>query len=136
MKTDSGIIKENVLNQICAGRGWSKSGRAKYRINKFNKSLIHMRYCSPDKNNSPHYKFNINHSTLSADFEVWICGSPDIYYLIPIQVIKQIYKDPDTYVDSYHLEIRVVSVNIDTDSVTYARGGKSINISQYLRGTL
>jgi len=122
-----------VLNQICTGRNWSTTGRAKYRIDNF---VIHVRYCSADIYDSPRYKFNINPNTLSSDFEVWICGSSDIYYLIPIQVIRQIYEDPKAYVDYHHPEIRVVSVNVATNSVTYASGGKSKDMSQYLRGTL
>ena len=84
----------------------------------------------------PHYKFNINHNTLSADFEVWICGSSDQYFLIPIDIIKQIYLYRGTYIDYHHPEIRVVSVNTQTSQATYARGGMKLDLTPYFLATL
>lgn len=129
--TDRETTKRDVLKQVSNGNSLQNAGTSKYLIGD---SLIHVRYCSPDAYNSPRYKFNINPNTLSSDFELWICGSSDAYYLIPVRIMRQIYDDPEAYVDNHHPEIRVVSVNVFTDSVTYASGGKSINISKYLRG--
>ena len=126
-------IKHIVLDRITVAKGWVSSGRAKYRIDH---KIIHMRFCSIDKFDSPRYKFNINPNTLSADYEVWICGNADAYYLIPIKIMRQIYSDPESYIDQRHPEIRIVSVHIDKNTVTYARGGKTLNLTPYLRGTL
>lgn len=59
----------------------------------------------------PYYKFNINPNTLSADYELWICGSAGVWYLVPIDLIGRIYSDPAAYPDHRHPEIRVVSLN-------------------------
>lgn len=126
-------IKHIVLDRIAADKNWLPSGRAKYRIGHH---VIHVRFCSADKSGSPLYKFNINPNTLSADYEVWICGDADTYYLFPIRLMCQIYDDPEAYVDYHHHEIRVVSVNVNTNTVTYATGGRKMLITSYLRGTL
>ena len=126
-------IKRIVLDRISSGKIWVPIGRAKYCIDHH---TSHIRFCSTDKFGSSRYKFNINPNTLTADYEVWICGNPDIYYLIPIKIMHQIYNDPETYIDRHHPEIRVVSVNIESKTATYARGGKKMNLTSYLRGTL
>jgi hypothetical protein len=46
-------------------------------------------------------------------------------------MITQIYNDPDSYVDNHHPERRVVSLDIRSDRVMYAKGGKSINLAKY-----
>jgi len=127
------IEKEKVLAQISGNRFCSPCGRAKYSIDG---RIIHVRFCSTDKQGSSHYKFNINPNTLVADYELWICGSSTAYYLIPITIIKTIYHDPEAYIDNYHPEIRVVSVRTDTDRVTYASGGKSIDLTSHLCGII
>ena len=125
--------KRIVLDRIFTGEDWAPSGRAKYRMGLH---VIHVRFCSPDRFASPHYKFNINPNTLSADYEVWICGDANTYYLIPIQLMRRIYCDPESYVDSRYPEIRVVSVNAGTNTVTYATGGRTVDITPYLHRTL
>ena len=125
--------KRIVLDRISAGEDWVPKGHAKYRKGLH---IIHVRFCSTDRFGSPHYKFNINPNTLSADYEVWICGGANTYYLIPIQLMRRIYCDPESYVDSRHPEIRVVSVNAGTNTVTYATGGRTMDITPYLHRTL
>src|SRR2546423_11348443 len=114
-------IKHAVLNKILSGGVWQPSGNSKF---KSSGRIIHMRYCSPNGAGNPKYKFNINPNTLSADYEVWICGEVDDYYLVPKNVIAQMYTDSEAYVDMLHPEIRVVSVDTNNDMATYARGGK------------
>ena len=92
---------------------------------------IHVRYCSP-----PTYKFNISPTTLRADYEVWICGFEDQYFLIPKDVIRAIYRDPEAYPDRLHPNLRVVSVNVDTETVMFARGGKMRDLGQFRAKTL
>jgi len=127
------VEKNIVLDRISKGKVWLTIDRARFRIDK---NIIHIRFCSTDKQSSPMYKFNINPNTLSADYEVWICGNSYIYYLIPINTISRIYNDPESYVDRRHPEIRVVSVNVEKNTVTYARGGKTLNLTPYFRETL
>jgi hypothetical protein len=126
-------IKHVVLDLISGGEVWSFSRRAEYRFGPY---VIHVRFCSAERVGSPRYKFNINPNTLSADYEVWICGDANTYYLIPVQLMRRIYVDPGAYVDYRHPDIRVVSVNVSTHTVTYAKGGRKMDIALYLRRTL
>jgi hypothetical protein len=126
-------IKHTVLDQIARGKPWRLSGRSKYRIAE---RSVHVRYCSSSKTNGSLYKFNINPNTLTADYELWICGAANSYYLLPIETIEQMYKDPEAYVDRHHEEIRVVSVNTENESATYARDGKSLDLKPYFRATI
>ena len=82
------------------------------------------------------YKFNINPNTLSADYELWVCGNASVYYLMPISLMQSIYQNSNTYVDRMHPEIRVVSVDIHTHMVAYASGGIKSCLKSYLGATL
>jgi hypothetical protein len=126
-------IKHFVLDRIASGKPWQPSGRSKFLVNGI---IVHVRYCSPSKTGSPLYKFNINPNTLTADYELWICGDVNNYYLIPRENIEQMYKDRDAYVDRHHEEIRVVSVNTENESATYARDGKSLDLKRYSKATV
>lgn len=126
-------IKYAVMKNISGSKGYTFIGRASYLIGS---TTLHVRFCSTDSKGSPHYKFNINPNTLNADYEVWICGDIDTYYLLPNSLIKKIYEDPEAYVDSHHPKIRIVSVNVETNTVTYATGGKSTHLLKYLNTTL
>lgn len=66
-----------------------------------------------------------------ADYEVWICGNASCYYLVPQSVIRQIYDDPNSYIDNHHPKMRVVSIDIRSNSVVYAIGNKSIHLAKY-----
>jgi hypothetical protein len=99
-------------------------------------SVIHIRYCSPSSSGNAHFAFNINPNTLTAENELWICGDVETYYLIPTPVLRQVYEHPDTYTDSRHPEIRVVSVDISRDKMTYAVGGQSLDIAMYFNRSL
>jgi hypothetical protein len=54
-------------------------------------------------------------------------------FLIPIAIIKEIYSDPDSYKDYHHQEIRVVSLDLNRNIVTYATGGKSMSLEPFLK---
>lgn len=108
-------------------------GNSKY---KFGQNTVHVRFCSEDKRRPTKFKYNINPNTLSADFELWVCGAEIICYLMPVALMQGIYKDPNTYIDRAHPEIRVVSVDIESNTVTHASGGKFKSIGQYLNAQL
>ncbi len=82
------------------------------------------------------YPFDINPNTLTADFEVWICGYQDRYYLVPSQLVQAIYNDPDSYVPRRRRDTRVVTINWWTHTVQYAKGGQSRDLSPYYQGLL
>jgi len=98
--------------------------------------VVHVRYCSPNANAPVKFKFNINPNTLSADYELWVCGSATVYYLMPISFMQGIYDNPNSYIDRRNPEIRVVSVDTDSHTVTYASGGVSSSLRSYLGVTL
>ena len=122
-------IKEAVLTKISNGMPFISIGKSKFRIED---AVVHVRFCSTNVNAPEKYKFNINPNTLSADYELWICGNTENYYLMPIYLIREIYDNPSTYIDRRHPEIRVVSIDIERHTVTYAAGGVNKNLKPYL----
>ena len=126
-------IKRMVLNNVAGQRDWVYSGRSIVTVDN---KVIHIRFRSVDPRRPETYIYNINPNTLRADFELWICQSEDIYYLIPIEIIRRIYFDPDTYEDKTHPEIRVVNINITNHLLKYGRGQKSIDARKYFRAIL
>jgi hypothetical protein len=70
-------IKKHVYSRIADPLNWFPCGRAKIRIGPH---VVHVRFCSTNRN-SPHlFKFNINPNTLTADYELWICGDKEYFF--------------------------------------------------------
>jgi len=135
MKENDGI-KQAVIDRIAEGRRWSKAvgrGPEKYDVGG---KIVHARYCSPSGKSSTHYKFNINPNTLRSDYELWVCGNEQRYYLIPIRHIREMYEHPDAYPDKHHPAIRVVSVDVGSHGAMYAAGGARLDLKQFYRATL
>jgi hypothetical protein len=129
----SATEKNLALSVIANGADVSFLGKAKYRISS---SIVHVRFCSQNARTLEKYKFNINPNTLSADYELWICGSAAMYYLIPVSIMQKIYNDPNAYEDRHHPRIKVVSVDTSIHTVTYATGGINTSLSQYFNTTM
>jgi hypothetical protein len=125
--------KRVALAAVANGAPYLPAGRAKYRIGA---EIVHVRFCSAYSGAPSKFKFNINPNTLSATYELWICGSAAIYYLMPISFVKGIYENPFTYPDRQHPGIKVVSVDAHTHSVTFASGGTSASLRTFLRERL
>lgn len=125
--------KNAALAKVANGAIIGSAGNAKARIGK---AVVHVRFNSRNLSAPGKFKFNINPNTLSADYELWVCGSAALYYLMPVAFMRRIYDDPNTYVDRMHPEIRVVSVDANSHTVTYAAGGVSTSLRGYLCGTL
>jgi hypothetical protein len=125
--------KNAALAKVANGASIVSAGNAKARIGK---AVVHVRFCSRNLSAPGKFKFNINPNTLSADYELWVCGSAALYYLMPVAFMRGIYDNPDTYIDRMHPEIRVVSVDADAHTVTYAAGGVSSSLRGFLCGTL
>jgi len=123
-------IKQAVFDRISPGESATRIGDEIYRIHGFK---IHARYCAPG---SGHYKFNINPNTLRADFELWICGSANHWYLIPMNEIRQMYKHPAAYPDKHHADIRVVTVDSQSHQVGYAAPSIAEALTSFFRATL
>lgn len=133
MSNESHQAKQATLRQIAGNSPIVSAGNAKVRIGSW---LIHVRYCSENQSALGKYKFNINPNTLSADFELWICGEPQHFYLMPVSRMREFYRHPEAYVDNYHPNIHIVSVDAEQHKATYARGGTWADLSQYFRALL
>tara|TARA_R110000796_G_scaffold223993_3_gene340253 strand:+ start:477 stop:881 length:405 start_codon:yes stop_codon:yes gene_type:complete len=125
-------IKESVLGRIANGHAFSFMGNAKWRIGQ---KVIHVRFCSSPKSGAI-FPYNINKNTLTADFELWICRDADTFYLFPSQIMRDIYEDPDAYVDRHHPDIRVAEVDTQVHRLLFGKGGKSFDASPYFRSVL
>lgn len=124
--------KTRVLQAVAGSRSYVTQAKAHYRIGGTD---VHVRY----KSNPSHgaaYPYNINPNTLRADYELWICGDTDGWYLVPIDVIREIYEDPQGYPDRHHADIRVVTVDVGTHAVTYGSGGRSVSLASYRNARL
>ena len=118
-------IKNDVLSLISPNTSPIRYNRGMYRCNK---NIIHTRYCaSADRK----FKFNINPNTLKADYELWICGTANQWYLIPIKLIQRMYNHPEAYIDRHHPEIRVVGVYTDKHQAAYAKPSIKLDIKPY-----
>ncbi len=133
MTLNPNSAKQEVLQNIAGARVPVPAGRALFRIGHY---LVHIRYCAEKDSTPTKFKFNINASTRSADFELWVCGAAESYYLIPASLISRIYDDPETYVDRTHPALRIVNVDILRHRATYARGATSADLSRYFRAQL
>ena len=133
MRNGSYQVKQATLQQIAGNSQVVFVGNAKARIES---RVVHFRYCSENRAAPGKYKFNINPNTLSADFELWICGVPQHFYLMPISIVRGFYQHPEAYIDNHHPNIRIVSVDAEQHRATYARGGMSADLSQYFRASL
>jgi hypothetical protein len=129
MNYESYQAKQVTLQHIAGTMPVVDIGNATVKIGQW---LIHLRFCSDNQRAPGKYKFNINPNTLRSDYELWICGRPQHYYFMPVSLMKEFYHHPEPYVDSYHPNIHIVSVDYEQHKVTYARGGTSTNLIQYL----
>ena len=121
--------RESVLSKIAQRARFSSSGRSMYAVGSVQ---VHTRYCA----GTGKYKFNINPNTLRADYELWICGSEEDWYLVPIRVIRAMYDHPNAYPDRLHPEIRVVSVDTSDHSAIYASPSIKQDLRPYHRAVL
>ena len=103
-------IKESLV-KIANGREIKYLKNACVEINNI---VIHCRFVTNGlgKDDKEKFSFNINQTTLTADYELWVCGSSNWYYLIPIKIINDIYDDPDTYTNKYPGQSSMKTVGI------------------------
>ena len=128
--------KESVLRQMSGDRPFSIArghGQSKWSIAG---KIVHMRFCSQPEADGVTFGYNINPNTLSSDYEVWICGRAEVYYLIPIAVVRTIYSDAGAYVDSWHPEMRVAHVHTRTHHATFSNRGSGLDFTAYFRASL
>jgi hypothetical protein len=119
-------IKEAAIRVIATGRPASQIGRAIWRVGEY---ILHVRFCVARNNGS--FRHNLNKSTFSAHFELWIIGDERSYYLIPVEILKPLSIHPGRYLDRHHPRLTVVAGNTGKHRLAYARNGLSISIKEY-----
>jgi hypothetical protein len=125
-------IKTAVLRQLSSQTQPIALGKAKYA---FGQRSVHVRFCSTNSRAPNKFKFNINPNSLSADYEVWICGAAGCYYLISLGVVQAMYHHSAAYPDRAHPDIRVVSVDVDRHTVRFARDTAPIDLRLSFMGS-
>jgi hypothetical protein len=119
------IYRESVLEKIACGKGYMKVGKVTYKING---KLYHVRVKTGQLTK---YPFNINNATLAADFEVYVCGTDKLYYVIPVELVKRMHSDPSAMPDYTHPGLTVIDVHPSKEIIVYGTGGKSIKVNEY-----
>jgi len=115
---------------IAPGATVRKVGREIYEMSGH---TVHTRFCAPGSGN---FKFNLNPNTLRADYELWICGSAEHWYLLPIDLIRKMYCHPAAYPDKHHAEIRVVTLDAHSHRLGYASPSVTLDLLPYFRAVL
>lgn len=123
--TNTNAIREQVIRLIAGSHTSSKIGQVMYRLGPFK---IHAKVKS---GNLVKYPFNINDTVLSADYEVLICGSHELYYVLPIQVVRTMHDDLKAMPDKRNPGYTIYDVVPSSNQVVYGTGGKSMNVSKY-----
>lgn len=124
-------IKEATLNQVFRGKAWHKIDGATFTDGS---DRVHVRYNSTDPSGRATYKFSIYPRTLlENDWELWICGSADNYYLFPISVADEMYSHPDAYPDKRSPHVKIISVDSEKHQAMYAAGATSMDLAPYYR---
>src|SRR5438552_17371914 len=113
------VIKEEVVAQIAGDKQWRSLASSKWDVEN---SVLHVRFDSNPKSDGVSYAYDTNQNMLSADFAAWICGNTNDYYLIPIEVIRRIQDDPESYKSSHHPTHRVISVNTRAHEALFSTG--------------
>ena len=128
----SDAIKREVLLKVANGKSLLPYGRAKWKIGD---KVVHVRFVTSRKPDKTH-AYNVNPTTLTADYELWICSNAKTYYLTPMPIISRMYHHPDSYIDGADVNRRIMSVNTTTHLTLYARGGRKEQFAEYFRATL
>ena len=126
-------LKHRVLQRIAGGEAFHFIGKDKWRIVE---RAVHVRHRSGPKSGGTVFSYGINPNTLTADYEVWVCGDAETHYLFPIKLMNDIYDDPAAYVDRAHPGIRVTEVDTASHRVLFGRGGKCFDASSNYRAVL
>lgn len=117
--------RDAVLQKIAGGKCYTKSGTVTYKIDS---KYYHIKVKT---GHLLRYPFNINPSVLAADFEVYVCGTDLLYYLIPVEIIKELHSDPSAMPDHRYPGYTIIDVCPGEDLIKYGTGGKLLKIEKY-----
>lgn len=121
------------FNKIANGNSITELGKHKVFI--CGKD-IHYRFKTNPKTNPNRFPFNINPNSLTSQLELFICGNENTYYLVPTEMLKEMYNHPNAYRDKLHPDITIITINISNDTVTYGRPSLNKHLSAYKNITL
>lgn len=121
--------RKKVLDKIADDDEYRQIGRVSYDIAG---KIFHIKVVTGKKKN---YPFNINKTVLKADYEVYVCGTSELFFVIPISIVKKMHEDPNAMPDYRNKDYTVVVVKPLENKITYATKGKAINIGIYRNAT-
>lgn len=127
-------IVESLVRKVADGSPVVEIGRSKYRVG--DGATIHVRLHRPIASSSRNFWFDLNPSSLSVDYDIWICGNASMFYVVPQDVIARLYDDPEHYRNKRHPQIHPVHVYVETHEVRFARLGKREQIAKFFNGTV
>lgn len=125
--------KQIIFHKLAEGQTITDLGRNKVMIGDIR---IHYRFKSFPKQNLDKFPFNINPNSLDTQFELFICGSEHLYYLIPVDVLRMMYSHPNAYPDRHHPNIRIITIDTSKNKVTYAKPSISLDLAPYKNKSL
>jgi hypothetical protein len=113
-------VGEQTLLLVAEGMRWVRQDGTTYRVDA---DTIHVRYDSPATATGTSWPFDIGPTSLEADYDLWICGDPEDYYLIPNTIVRGMHSDsdPTAYPSLQHKDTIVANVDLVTDIITYGR---------------
>jgi hypothetical protein len=122
--------REKVLAKIATGNNPRKIGGVSYDIAG---KTFHIKVVTGKKKK---YPFNINDTVLKADYEVYVCGTSDLFFVVPISIVKMMHEDPNSMPDYTYPGYTVVDVHPMENKIIYGTKGKAIDIGMYRNATL
>lgn len=117
--------RELVLQRIAAGKAYKKIGKVTYNIDG---KLYHVKVKRGQLNK---YPFNINNAVLAADFEVYVCATEELYYVIPVELVNKMHSDPSAMPDHRYPGLTILDVYPGEEKIRFGTGGKSLSIGKF-----
>ena len=118
--------KNAVLDRIAGVGGWWKApGRDNWGSKN---GTLHTR-CRSNAAHGTTYAYNFGPAALKMDYQVWICGKPEDYYLIPSEVVRKMYAHQKGYVDKAHPNLHVANIDVSCHKVTFATEAQRLNFA-------
>jgi hypothetical protein len=122
--------RQSVLSKLAGSKSTKKVGRVTHEIEG-------KRYHIKVKSGSlGKYPFNINPTVLAADYEVYVCGTDQLYYVLPMGEIEKMHADGNAMPDNAYSGYTILDVYPANNRIIYGIGGKELDIAKYRNLTL
>ena len=123
------MTPEQIIFQKLAN-GKSTYDFGKHKVNVAGKT-IHWRKKSFPRKNPSKFPFNINPNSLSADYELFICGDEKNYFLLPKELVKMMNSHPNAYPDRRNPGYTIITIDIRYSEAVYASPSIALNLMSY-----